>query len=112
MAFPGGKNGAGVYQAIINQMPPHRVYIEPFLGGGAVMRHKRPAAASIGVDRDADVVLAAGLWSVRSLTVICGDGISFLREYNFVGDEFVYCDPPYLMHTRADARRRLYRYEL
>jgi hypothetical protein len=34
MTYPGGKGGAGVYQMIINQIPPHRVYIEPFLGGG------------------------------------------------------------------------------
>ena len=42
MGYPGGKAGAGVYQTIINLMPPHDVYIEPFLGGGAVMRLKRP----------------------------------------------------------------------
>lgn len=50
--YPGGKNGAGVFQSIINRMPPHRVYIEPFLGSGAVMRAKRPAAVNIGVDLD------------------------------------------------------------
>jgi DNA adenine methylase len=33
-------------------MPPHDVYIEPFLGGGALMRHKRPAAVNIGIDLD------------------------------------------------------------
>jgi hypothetical protein len=43
MVYAGGKNGAGVYQTIINLMPPHDVYIEPFLGGGAIMRQKRPA---------------------------------------------------------------------
>jgi DNA adenine methylase len=53
VTYPGGKNGAGVYQAIINRMPPHSVYIEPFLGGGALMRLKRPAALNIGLDRDA-----------------------------------------------------------
>lgn len=56
MPYPGGKNGAGVYQAIINRMPPHRVYIEPFLGGGAIMRLKRPAAVNIGMDLDAQVI--------------------------------------------------------
>jgi hypothetical protein len=35
VSYPGGKNGLGVYQAIINRMPPHQVYIEPFLGLGA-----------------------------------------------------------------------------
>jgi DNA adenine methylase len=50
MTYPGGKNGAGVYHAIINQMPKHRVYIEPFLGGGAILRHKKPAELSIGVE--------------------------------------------------------------
>jgi site-specific DNA-adenine methylase len=52
MVYPGGKNGAGVYQTIINLMPPHDVYIEPFLGGGAIMRQKRPALLNIGVDLD------------------------------------------------------------
>ncbi len=51
--YPGGKNGAGVSQFLINLMPPHKTYIEPFLGSGAVMRIKRPALVNIGVDRDA-----------------------------------------------------------
>jgi len=33
--------------------PPHEVYIEPFLGGGAIMRQKRPALLNIGLDLDA-----------------------------------------------------------
>ena len=27
MKYPGGKNGAGVFQQIICQMPPHRMYV-------------------------------------------------------------------------------------
>ena len=56
MVYPGGKNGAGVYQTIINLMPPHDVYIEPFLGGGAIMRQKRPALLNIGVDLDPSTI--------------------------------------------------------
>ena len=41
MGYLGGKAGAGVYQTIINRMLPHRVYVEPFLDSGAVMRHKK-----------------------------------------------------------------------
>lgn len=60
MAYPGGKNGAGVYQKIINLMPPHNTYIEPFLGGGAVMRLKRPARVNIGFDLSAAALAAFG----------------------------------------------------
>jgi hypothetical protein len=56
MAYPGGKSGPGVYHRLINLMPPHATYCEPFLGGGAVMRKKRPAAYSVGVDMDAEVI--------------------------------------------------------
>jgi hypothetical protein len=56
VGYPGGKNGAGVYQRIINLMPPHQTYVEPFLGGGAVMRLKRPAALNIGLDLSSSAV--------------------------------------------------------
>jgi hypothetical protein len=84
MTYPGGKSGAGVYQQIINQIPPHRVYIEPFLGRGAVLLHKRPAIVSIGIDSDTAV---CNWWETGRLigdidqpgvTIICDDAISFL----------------------------------
>jgi hypothetical protein len=56
MGYPGGKSGPGVYHRLINLMPPHYTYVEPFLGGGAVMRLKRPAPYNIGVDLDAAVI--------------------------------------------------------
>lgn len=57
-SYPGGKNGSGVFQKIINLMPPHEVYVEPFLGGGAIMRLKRPAARNLGFDLVASQVEA------------------------------------------------------
>lgn len=110
--YPGGKGGDGVYQVIINQMPPHRVYIEPFLGGGAIMRHKRPAMASIGIDSDANVLrMWRGYAGVPGLEVEQGDGVEWLARYQWRGDELVYCDPPYLMDTRS-CQRPLYRVEM
>jgi len=55
-AYPGGKGA--VYQKIINQIPPHRVYIETHAGGGAILRHKRPAAINIAIDLDPDPLAA------------------------------------------------------
>ena len=107
MPYPGGKGGDGVYQTIINQMPPHHVYIEPFLGGGSIMRHKRPAQVNIGVDIDSEVIAAFDLPGVR---LVHADALAFLYEYPFSGNELVYCDPPYLMSTRS-CQRDLYRHE-
>jgi DNA adenine methylase len=125
MGYPGGKAGAGVYQRLINLMPPHRVYVEPFLGGGALMRLKLPAWLNIGIDLDPDAVASCAssiAASGDSAVGISGaddagrwrwlvdDGISFLRSGEWAGDELVYCDPPYMHGTRA--RRDLYRHEL
>lgn len=113
MRYPGaGKGGAGVAQTIINQIPPHRVYIEPFAGGAAVFRAKAPAASSVLMDRDPAV---AEHWR-RTLTarndveILEGCAIEWLASRVWRGDEFVYLDPPYHPSTRADPD--LYRCEL
>lgn len=110
MTYPGGKNGSGVYQAIINQIPPHRVYVEPFLGSGAIMRMKKPALASIGVDADAAVIASFDGASIPGLKLICDDALVWLDQ-EFTADTFIYLDPPYLMETRS-SHRNYYRYEL
>jgi DNA adenine methylase len=126
MRYPGGKGGAGVHQTIINLMPPHRVYIEAFVGGGNIFERKRPAPATILIDADdrcADYwqKLASGApigingdgraFVTGSITVIHGDAGQFLKSYNFLGDELVYCDPPYVMASRS-GRRRIYQHEM
>ena len=55
-SYPGGKNA--VYRTLINRIPPHRVFIEAFLGSGALMRHKRAADVNIGIDVDPLVIRA------------------------------------------------------
>jgi|GEM_PF-3694982 len=52
MEYPGGKNAPGVYHRIINLMPPHETYIEPFAGSFAIGRLKRPASLNIAIDLD------------------------------------------------------------
>ncbi|MCY4151615.1 MAG: hypothetical protein OXE94_05195 [Aestuariivita sp.] len=55
-AWFGSKATNGLFQAIIASMPPHDVYIECFLGGGAILKRKPPAMRSIGIDRDARAI--------------------------------------------------------
>jgi DNA adenine methylase len=78
MTYPGGKNGSGVYQRVINQIPPHDVFVSAFLGDCAVLRHKRPAAASVGIDLDEDV-----------LRTWCGRQIPGLQLYHCCGVEWL-----------------------
>ena len=81
MRYLGGKQQSGAYQRIINLIPPHEVYIEPFLGGGAVARFKRPARVSYGVDL-APPQMTLG---VPGMTIVRGDGMAFLEEFEFRG---------------------------
>ena len=51
MRYPGGKGGAGVYQTIINNIPPHDTYIETHLGGGNILAFfELPNAPEMGRD--------------------------------------------------------------
>jgi len=50
MKYDGGKNGSGVYQRLISMMPKHRVYVEAFLGSGAILRRKKPAEKSFAYE--------------------------------------------------------------
>jgi hypothetical protein len=107
MPYLGGKASDGVYQFIINQIPPHHTYIEPFLGGGAVMQFIRPAAHSIGIELDPNVTRAATakMAGRPGTRIINDDSLDWLAEWartghSFDGSEFIYADPPYLASTR------------
>lgn len=109
MGYPGGKGGASVYQAIINEQPPHDIYIEPFLGGGSVLRNKRPASRSIGVDLSCETVAA---WAdVHGVEVIHGCDIDFLDRFRWTGRKLIYVDSPYVRSSRRSVRD-LYEHEL
>lgn len=99
----------GVAQALINLMPPHSLYLEPFAGHGAVLRAKRPAARNVAIDRDPAV---ADFWRAHPhVEFISGDAFERLPAWPWTGRELVYLDPPYMLASRRDSRPR-YRYEL
>jgi len=130
MTYFGGKAQDGVYQTIINQIPPHERYIEAFLGGGAIMILKRPATVNIGIDLDAkaleefsiayrqkrreDIQVPCRQKCLEDIYVIQTSALDFLRSSIGVNtpDTFIYCDPPYPLSTRSCPDRCRYTYEM
>ena len=109
-------------------MPPHRVYIEPFLGGAAILRRKRPAALNIGIDRDPEVIDAAarariaGTGEAVRVTLARTDEArnlkrfylldvqpdlfgqwSFIRDWGRIGQAGQTCNIPYPTSQEAEA---------
>ena len=108
MKYFGGKGKT--FQKLINLMPPHNVYIETHLGGGAVIRNKRPAQRNIGLEIDAKVI---EMWSEeekRGLEIVQADAVNYLKSYKFTDNDLIYCDPPYLRETRR-RKRKFYKFE-
>ncbi len=115
--YPGAKAGAGVYQTIINAMPRHAVYCEPFVGSGAILLRKRPATSSIVIDADGGV---ADRWStiaasggMAGLTVHHGDARSIIASYGerIHSGWLIYADPPYVRSSRRSSAP-IYRHEM
>lgn len=52
--YPGAK--WGMAEQIVSLMPPHRSYLEPFFGSGAVLFNKLPSAIETVNDIDGDIV--------------------------------------------------------
>ena len=108
-SYFGSKATSGLCQPIIALMPPHDTYIETHLGGGAIMRRKPPALRNIAIDLDPKALAAFdGDYPVEKVQD-CAH--RFLCRYDFGGRELVYCDPPYLHHTRTSGRRYRFDYE-
>jgi DNA adenine methylase len=118
--YPGGKGSDGTYQALINLIPPHRVFISGFLGNCALMAYKRPASVNIGIDSNLEIVSA---W--KNLTMIDTTvgrikpqfdflnckfqdySTRFLPAWNYP-DCFLYLDPPYPLKTWSSDKNKIY----
>ena len=107
MSYPGGKGRA--LHFLINLMPPHDTYVETHLGGGSLMRSKRPARRNLGIDRDPEVVDAWRDAGPPEVEVHCDDAAAFLRRMDPDAGTLVFCDPPYWPGARR--RERCYRYD-
>ncbi len=90
-AWYGSKATTGLCQAIVAAMPPHDVYIEAFLGGGAIMKRKPPVLRSIGIDLNRRAIDTFRCDHPVELHHDCA--LRFLATFAFQGRELVYCDP-------------------
>ena len=109
MGYFGSKATSGLCQSIISMMPPHSTYIETHLGGGAVMKRKPPALRNVGIDRD-DRALEQ-FECGYPVELVHGCAHRFIAEYEFLGSELIYADPPYLTSTRTSNRRYRFDYK-
>ena len=107
MACFGSKATSGLCQPLIALMPPHDIYIETHLGGGAIMQRKPPALYNIGIDLNAREL--AAFECDYPVERVHGCAHRYLADFDYQGSELVYCDPPYLQRTRTSERR--YRYD-
>ena len=108
-AYRGSKATTGLCQPLLAMMPPHSVYIETHLGGGALMRRKPAALRNIGIDLDGRAL--AGFECAYPVELVHGCCHRFLAAFPFDGTELVYSDPPYVQSTRKSRRRYRHDYQ-
>lgn len=117
MRYTGGKSSPGTYHKIINQIPKHKIFIEPYWGGGSITTLMKPSEINIGVDADPGTVQRYGeiaKHNKRPLNIVnnmfsrnrepqpgkinlfVDDGLNFVKKYSGNPDVFYFVDPPYL----------------
>lgn len=129
-SYPGGKGNR--HQPIINLIPPHKIYIEPFFGGGTIMKMKRRARLNIGSDIDGDVINAFAAENPDSqiydllnptpvdfiaaedgcIHLVMADAMDMIAKFKDNPNAQIYLDPPYLGRTRAGGFRHIYKHEM
>jgi DNA adenine methylase len=115
--YLGRKGGSGIAQWIINKMPRHDVYIEPFFGTGVVGFTKRPGnIANIGYEISAKLCSELSgldhhfaLYNGDALDLLPDDIDRFIDAGHRI---LIYLDPPYLPETRKDYAGSQYENEL
>ena len=103
MGYFGSRATSGPVQTLPGLQPPHDLYVETHLGGGALMKRKAPAMRSIGIDLDRRAIDGFGCGYPVELVHGCAHG--FLTGFPFQGTELACSDPPYLQATRRSRRR-------
>lgn len=104
--YPGGKGKS--YQQIINLMPRHDTYIEPFLGSAAVLKNKLTAKVNIVNDLEKSCLHDISLVNCK-LEKHNKDAVELLKNTLLDERTLIYCDPPYVQSTRK--KQKIYKHE-
>jgi site-specific DNA-adenine methylase len=112
ISYPGNKGVNPLLPNIINLIPPHKHYVELFLGSAGVARHIYPAVSMVGVERSQKIIERFRNDYPTGMVVINDCAISWLlRNLVVLADTFIYLDPPYLKQSRRSIAD-IYDYEI
>jgi hypothetical protein len=110
MRYPGGKNHGSSYPRIINQIPPHHTYIEPFAGSAAIHRMMRPSQRSILIDLCPGALGKLAECARAGTELLHADALAWLERDPLClpapkVPTVLYCDPPYVASACASRLR-------
>tara|TARA_R110002124_G_scaffold142961_2_gene307752 strand:- start:454 stop:1350 length:897 start_codon:yes stop_codon:yes gene_type:complete len=117
-SYPGGKNQAGVYQTIINQIPYCKTFIEGCAGSGAMMRRiLDPSIKKLAIEIDPSQFfrLSREFANESSYFIEHGNVLEYLQDpklkmYLFNNSENVlFMDPPYPLDS-ISSKNKIYKF--
>lgn len=109
--YTGNKQVHGLWQWIINRIPPYKIYYELFAGSAAIARNLPPMDPKVIVDYNAGIIdaLMNCITRLSNAKIICADALQILSTVRAgtksPTDAFVYMDPPYMFSCRLQNRR-------
>ena len=114
---PGGKNSNGVYQILINLVPPHKIKYECFAGSAMLTRLMKPSEKTFVVEIDNSFTDKYKINEIPGVTVLNEDAFKVLSSLRYVITEkadqvFIWCDPPYPRFTRRSPKKKIFKYDL
>ena len=110
--YRGNKGHAKAYQTIINHIPPHKVYIEPYAGSAGVYRHLAPCERVILNDIDPTVISSWMDHQQPNMQVSQQPSVQLLSSLSPGDtDTFIYLDPPYPISSRL-SKAEIYNFEM
>jgi hypothetical protein len=118
----GGAGGDGTFQALINQIPPHKTFISLFAGKCAVRYNMKPAEANYMFDLDETIIHFWRTWRKSKPEILHFDAQRknafdvldepWLTTATWLNSTFIFIDAPFPPSTRKAPTRERYKYEM